>query len=80
MPRHDSLNLRKEVTLPINYEGKKAHCPHAEINLAPSLRPVRHYLYLLDIDPGPMVLSGTSSLSETSADRHTVRAAKTEEV
>jgi len=26
MPRHDSLNLRKEVTLPINYEDTLSSC------------------------------------------------------
>ena len=78
MSCHDSLNLRKEVALPINYEGT-LHCPHAETNRAPSLRPVRHYPHLLDIDPGSRI-EWDFNPPETCAARHTVRAAKTEEL
>jgi len=53
MPRHNSLNLREVVMLPIKI--MKAHCPHAETNRAPSLRLVRHYPHLLDIDTGPRI-------------------------
>ena len=46
---------------------------------APWLRPVRHYPHLLDIDPGPQV-EWDFNPPETYAARHTVRAAKTEEL
>jgi hypothetical protein len=57
----------------------KTHCSHAETNLAPSLRPVRHYPHLLDINRGPWV-EWDFNPPEACAARHTLRAAKTEEL
>jgi hypothetical protein len=46
---------------------------------APSLQPVRHYPHLLDIDPKPRI-EWDFNPPEMCAARHTVRAAKIEEL
>ena len=74
---HDSLNLRKEVALPINYEGTLSSCsdkPGSIASASEALPPP-----LVDIDPGPRV-EWDFNPHETCAARHTVRAAETEEL
>jgi hypothetical protein len=76
MSCHDSLNLRKVVTLPINYEGTLFSCrdkPGSIASASEALPP------LLDIDPGPRI-EWDFNPPETCAARHTVRAVKTEEL
>ena len=51
MPRHDSLNLRKEVTLPINYQGTLSSCRDKLYKLATSLTFLRPEGYPIDISP-----------------------------
>jgi hypothetical protein len=78
MPRHDSLNLRKEVTLPINYEDTLSSCrdkPGSIASASEALSP------LVGISTRGLGSSGTlTNPPETCAARRTVRAAETEEL
>ena len=72
MPRHDSLNLREVVTLPINYEGTLSSCRDKPGSIASASEALP---LLVGYRPGPRV-EWDFNPPETCAARRTVRAVK----